>query len=143
MPTFKPTIYVEQLMRTKPTIKKITDISRNEKSSNFYLHSYLVWQGTKTALLKKTSGNILLICQAIPKWIPAYHREYLWIEFLLPSFAKESSRVLSTWFSHFWHIFSWDPSKNRNNPSITPPQNTQPQNKNKITLDIIIIRDYG
>ena len=46
------TIYVQQFMRSKP-IKKITDISRSERSSNFYLHSYLVWKGTKTALLTK------------------------------------------------------------------------------------------
>ena len=39
-------------MRSK-SIKKITDISRSERSSSFYLHSFLVWKGTKTALLGK------------------------------------------------------------------------------------------
>lgn len=42
MPAFKPTIYVGQLVRTELTVEKITDISRKERSSNFYLHSYLV-----------------------------------------------------------------------------------------------------
>lgn len=66
--------FIQQPMRTKPSIIKVRDISRNERSFNFYLESVFGVVGYKTALLEK-NGNIILIFQAIPKWKPDDHRE--------------------------------------------------------------------
>lgn len=53
MPTFESTIYTEQPMRTKLSIVKVRDISRNERSFSFYLESIFGVAGHKTALLGK------------------------------------------------------------------------------------------
>lgn len=52
MPTFKPTVYREQLMRIKLAIAKVTDFSRNKSISNFYSASVFGVTGHISALLK-------------------------------------------------------------------------------------------
>lgn len=67
MPTFKPTIYTEQPMRTKPTIVKVRDFLEM-KELLFGIH---IWCGRAQNLKKKKkkerNGNVFLTFQAIPK----------------------------------------------------------------------------
>ena len=87
MPAFETTVCTEQPMRTEPSVVKVRDISRNERSFNFYLEFIFGVAGHKTTLLEKNS-SIFLIFQAIPKWEPDDQREPL-TDFFLTSQLRQ------------------------------------------------------
>lgn len=135
MLTFKPTIYIEQPMRKKrkkkPQLLQRLQTSLEIKISNCYLHSYLVWQGTKKCFTEKSQMVVFYL-----------YTNHFWSEHPLNTRSTleyifyfqvplESSRVLSIWLSYFWYIFSWVPDKNINSLSITLPPH---KNKNKLPL---------